>query len=270
MKFRLMIALAAWLFSCAAFAGSISFQLSLTGATLTVTAKGDSTAFYPAVFRLLADGRCERLAGVSAGLPVAELLPGAHLDFLWPEVRPLDSLPSLERLRPLMVRFFDQAGVSFGQISFMQPPPAASETLPARYADGELTVAPPGGGGIPATWIIWAQEEGIAPIRRAVTFEYVQPPARRIEWHAGMSPLRLATGAAQPPAMLLHETPQGLTLQTVARDIAQGRQQRTGWLDARSWFYGLALLAILLAFAMALLLPIVVRIRQGRRGRVVR
>lgn len=263
MKLKLVIALVAWLLSCAAAAGSISFQLSLTGATLTVTAKGDSTAFYPAVFRLLADGRWERLAGVSAAMPAAELLPGAHLDFLWPDVRTLDSLPPLERLRPLMVRFFDQAGVSFGQISFMPPPPAASETLQARYADGQLTVAPPGGGGIHATWIIWAQEEGIEPIRRPVVFEHTQPPARRIEWHAGMNPLRLVTGAAQPSAMLLHETPQGWTLQTVARDIIQGRQQRTGWLDARSWFYGAALLAALLA----LLLPIVVRIRQGRAKR---
>lgn len=263
MKSKLMIALAAWLFSCAAFAGSISFQLSLTGAALTVTAKGDSTAFYPAVFRLLADGRWERLASVSAGLSAAELLPGAHLDLIWPEMRPLDSLPPLERLRPLMVRFFDQAGVSFGQISFMQPPPAASETLAAHYADGQLTVVPPGAGGIHATWILWAQEEGIEPIRRPVVFEHTQPPARRIEWHAGMNPLRLATGAAQPLVILLHETPQGFSLQTVARDIAQGRQQRTGWLDARSWFYGAALLAALLA----LLLPIVVRIRRGRAKR---
>ena len=262
MKFKLTIALAAWLFSCAAFAGSISFQLSLTEATLTVTAKGDSTAFYPAVFRLLADGRWERLAGVSGGLPAAELLPAAHLDFLWPEMRPLASLPPLERLRPLMVRFFDQAGVSFGQISFMQPPPAASETLPARYVDGQLTVAPPGSGGVHASWIIWAQEEGIAPIRGPVVFEHVQPPARRIEWHAGMKPLRLVTGAAQPLAMLLHETPQGFALQTVARDVAQGRQQRSGWLDARSWWYGLALLAVVLA----LLLPLV-RAWQGRGGR---
>lgn len=262
MRHKLLIALAAWLFSCAAAAGSISFQLSLTGTTLTVTAKGDSTAFYPAVFRLLADGRWERLAGVSAGLPPAELLPGAHLDFLWPQSlggRPLASQPPLERLQPLMVRFFDQAGVSFGQISFMQPPPAASETLAARYVDGQLTVAPPGAGGIHATWIIWAQEEGIALIRRPVVFEHTQPPARRIEWHAGMNPLRLATGAAQPSALLLHETPQGLTLQTVARDIAQGRQQRTGWLDARSWLYGLALLAVVLA----LLLPLV-RVWQDR------
>ncbi len=262
MILKLLLTLFAALFSCVTFAGSISFQLSLTGATLTLTSKGDSSAFYPEVFRLRADGRWERLARTSSAASPAELMPGAQLDLRWPETRPLESLPPLEQLRPLMVRFFDQAGVSFGQISFMQAPLIANETLSARYANGLLSVSPPGGAEIRATWVIWPQEEGIDPIHRPVIFEHDQPPARRIEWQAGMKPLRLPTGAAEPLVMLLHETSQGFKLQTVAREISQGRQQRTGWLDAQTWFYGVGLLAVFLT----LLLPLAQLLRARPSG----
>jgi len=264
-RLKLLLTLFAALFSCATFAGSISFQLSLTGTTLTLTSKGDSSAFYPEVFRLQADGGWERLARTSLAASSAELMPGAQLDLRWPQSldgRPLESLPLLERLRPLMVRFFDQAGVSFGQISFMQAPLIANETLPARYADGLLSISPPSGADIRATWVVWPQEEGIGPIHRPVIFEHDQPPARRIEWQAASNPLRLTTGAAQPLVMLLHETTQGLKLQTVSREISQGRQQRTGWLDAQTWLYGAALLAVVLA----LLLPLVKYLREKRSG----
>ena len=265
MILKLLLTLFAALFSCTTFAGSISFQLSLTGTTLTLTSKGDSSAFYPEVFLLRADGRWERLARTSSAASPAELTPGGQLDLRWPQSldgRPLESLPPLERLRPLMVRFFDQAGVSFGQISFMQAPLIANETLSARYADGLLAVSPPSGAEIRATWVIWPQEEGIGPIHRPVIFEHDQPPARRIEWQAGMRPLRLPTGAAEPLVMLLHETSQGFKLQTVSREISQGRQQRTGWLDAQTWFYGAGLLAVFLA----LLLPLVQLLRARRSG----
>ncbi|MFA7269727.1 MAG: hypothetical protein WC073_10325 [Sterolibacterium sp.] len=259
MRRKLVVAFAAWLLSFGAVAGSISFQLSQTGSLLTVTSKGDSSAFYPAVFRMLADGRWGRLATLSGTAPPAELLPGAHIDLLWPESRPLQTLSAVERLQPLMVRFFDQAGVSFGQITFLHPPPAASEILPVRYANGLLSVSPPSDGSIHATWILWAQEEGIESIRLPVDFDHIQPAARRVEWHAGMDSLRLATGAAQPTVMLVHETASGPALQTAARGVSQGRQQRSGWLDAQGLFYALALSAA----ALALLLPAL----WGWRGR---
>ncbi|MBI5923955.1 MAG: hypothetical protein HY847_20180 [Betaproteobacteria bacterium] len=265
---KLLLTLFAMLFSCSSFAGSISFHLSLTGTTLTLTSKGDSSAFYPEVFRLRADGQWERLARTSSAASPAELMPGAQLDLRWPQSldgRPLESLPPLEQLRPLMVRFFDQAGVSFGQISFMQAPLIANETLTARYMNGELSVSPPRTSDIRATWVIWPQEEGIGPIHRQVVFEHIQPPARRIVWQAGANPLRLSTGAAEPLVMLLHETPQGFKLQTVSRENGAGRQQRTGWLDAQAWLYGAALLAV----ALALLLPLAQWL-QARRGRAAR
>ena len=248
---KLLVACVVWGLSCYAFAGSISFQLSLTGTSLTLFAKGDSSAFYPAVYRMLADGRWERLALAVGASPVAELLPAAHIDFIWPESRPLASLAPLEQLRPLMVRFFDQAGVSFGQISFMHPPRPAGDTLAARYVDGQLEVMPPPTDAIRATWIIWPQEEGIDSIRKAVSYDHVQPAARRVEWIKGAAPVRLLTGAGQPMLLLLHETAQGLVLQTAGSGVVQGRQQRTAWLDGRNVFYGEALLAL----ALALILP---------------
>ncbi|MDD5175057.1 MAG: 6-pyruvoyl-tetrahydropterin synthase-related protein [Sterolibacterium sp.] len=245
MPLKILAACAALLISFGAWAGSISFQLSLTGTRLTVTALGDSTAYYPEVSRMLADGRWQALATFSGAAPAAELLPGAQLDLLWPETPTPQSSAPIERLRPLMVRFFDQAGVGFGQISFLQAPPPASVILRAGYADGLLTVAPPGDQRIHATWILWAQEEGLAPILNPVQFAHRQPPARRIAWRDGMDPLRLATGAGQPLVLLLHETAQGLVLQTVAGAVVQGRQQRSFWLDASPGFYLLALLAVL-------------------------
>jgi len=261
---KLLLASIAALFSWTAVAGSISFQLSLTGTMLTLTSKGDSSAFYPAVFSLRADGRWESLAQIPSAPPRAELPPGGQMNLRWPQSldgRPPESLPPLERLRPLMVRFFDQAGVSFGQISFMQAPPIANETVPTRYADGLLTVSPPNGNAIRATWVIWPQEEGIGPIHRQVIFEHEQPPARRIEWQAGMSPLRLPTSAAEPLVMLLHETAQGFKLQTVSREGGQGRQQRSGWLDAQMWWYSGSLVALILA----MLLPFA-RLLRARSG----
>lgn len=249
---KILVACAALLISFGAWAGNISFQLSLTGSQLTLTALGDSASYYPVVLRLLADGHWEPLATISGAEPPAELLPGAKLDLLWPQA-PQQTHAPVERLRPLMVRFFDQAGVAFGQLSFLNPPASGGVTLRATYDDGLLSIMPPDDRAIQATWILWAQEEGIAPIRNPVRFEHRQPPARRIAWRSGMEALRLDTGAGQPQVLLLHETAQGFVLQSVARGIVQGRQQRSAWLDASTPLYSVALVVMLLALCLPLL-----------------
>lgn len=254
-----------FLFPQAGLAGVISYSLSLTGTTLSLTQNGDSSAYYPAAFRLIPDGRWERLAPVPGKPPPAEMTPGMRFDVTWPETQPLESLSPLERLRPIMVRFFDQAGVSFGQISLFDQPPRATESLRAGYMDGLLSITPPADGGrIRASWILWPQEEGIAPIRSAVSFSHIQPPARRIEWRSGMEPVRVATGGGQPVAILLHETAQGYTTQHVPGGGLQGRQQRAAWLDASSLFYRLAMVA-----ATAAAIAILVRRIRLWRGRTI-
>lgn len=250
---KTVLAVAALLLSLSAAAGSLSFRLSLTGSQLTVINQGDSSAFYPAVFRMLPDGNWAQLA--ATGAP-AELAAGARLQLAWPDTRPPEQLSELERMQPVMVRFFDQAGVGFGQISFFRAPPAAKTAAKARYAGGALQIEPPdGAASIRASWVLWPQEEGIRPIRLPVRFEHRAPPsALRIDWRRqGKSPFRLDTGAGQPGVILLHEAGQGYGLQLVPGGGLQGREQRSAWLDATPKFYAASLIALAVAAgAMAL------------------
>ena len=225
-------------FSGAAHAGNISFSLSSTGEQLTVVNTGDSVAFFPEVLALRADGSWQRLPPLAEQEAPTQIAPGQRLDLRWRE-----SVPAvgLEKLRATMVRFFDQAGVGFGQISFFNTPPETSAPSVAGYARGELRLARPNDAAIAGSWVLWPQEEGIAGIRSAFHGFAAQPPARRIEWRSGGELVRIATGAALPAAILLHETAQGYRLQRVAAGWAAGRQQRAAWLDASRWFYALAL-----------------------------
>ncbi len=227
-------------FPLAAVAGGISFLLALTGSELMATNQGDSAAFYPAVFGMMPDGRWERLA--LAEQP-AILLPGTRLKAAWPAVSPVaQGIP----FEPVMVRFFDQAGVGFGQISFFRNPPPAKEMLKVGYAGRELLIeAPVSSSSIRASWVLWSGEEGIGPIRLPVRFEHHPLPGRRIEWRqADARVVRIDAGAGQPTAILLHETENGYAVQTVAGGRLQGREQRAAWLDAGALFYWSALFAL--------------------------
>jgi hypothetical protein len=221
-------------------AGNISFGLSLNNDKLTLTHQGNATAFYPAVYRLQANGHWQRLAVAPGQGEANQLAPTASLDFIWGDTRPLNTLPPLEALRPIMVRFFDQAGSGFGQMSFFNQPLLANEPLEGGYKHGLMTIAPPKSSSNPpisATWVLWPQEDGISPLRYPVRFEHHQPDARRIEWRPGMDKVELNLGAGLPTAFLLHETPQGLTFQTMNDGGIQGREQRTAWLDLTPRFF---------------------------------
>jgi hypothetical protein len=257
---KLMFAVTALLLSLSAVAGGLSFRLSLTGSELTVINQGDSSAFYPAVFRMLPKGIWAQLA--ATGAP-AELAAGARLQLTWPDTRPPEQLSELERMQPVMVRFFDQAGVGFGQISFFRAPPTAKTAVKARYAGGALQIEPPdGASSVRASWVLWPQEEGIRPIRLPVRFEHRAPPALRIDWRRqGRVPFRLDTGAAQPAVILIHETGQGYVQQLVPGGGLQGREQRAAWLDATPKFYAASLIALVIA-AGAMLLQFLRRPRR--------
>jgi hypothetical protein len=242
----LMLAVSALLCSASALAGSASFGLSLTGSQLSVINQGNIPAFYPAVFRMLADGSWVQLRASNA---VAELLAGANLELAWPDARPLEEMPELERMQPVMVRFFDQSGVSFGQIALFHPPPTAKTALKAGYVNGALQIEPPDGvSSVRAGWVLWAQEEGIDPIRGPMRFTPQPPPAVRIDWSRdGRALRRLDTGAGQPAVTLLHETEQGYAQQFVPDGGRQGREQRAAWLDAAPQFYGASVIALVFA-----------------------
>ena len=251
---RGILAGALCLASFSAMAVGISFRLMLSGATLVVTPLGEGQAFYPAVLRMLPDGRWEALAAKPGAVVPAEWLPGRQLEMAWPDTRPLQRLTSFEQLQPVMVRYYEKDGVSFGQIAFINAPPPAMETLQAGYADGMLAVAPPQANradaapnAIRATWVLWPQEEGISPLRKALHYDHAQPPAQRIEWYPGAKPAHIDTGRGQPYAMLLHETGHGYVVQTVEGSGLQGWRQRAAWIEAGSRLLWLALLPALLA-----------------------
>lgn len=249
-------------------AGSISFGLALNGNRLTLTNQGNSTAFYPTVLKMLSDGSWEPLTLPPGVAQPAELLPNALLDLAWADTRPLQSLSHFEFLRPVMVRFYDQAGSGFGQISFFNSPPMSAESLDTGYVNGLMSISPPNnsngksGNAIHASWLLWPREEGIAPLCLPVRFEFKQPPAKRIEWRSGMEKLRLDLGAGQPAAMLLHETDQGYFLQNLNSGGLQGRQQRAAWLDANVLWYWLS--PLLAAAAVIMLAWSVIGIRRKR------
>jgi hypothetical protein len=243
----LMLAVTALLFPQSALAGDMSFGLSVTGSQLTLINQGNGSAFYPAVFRMLSDGRWAQLEAISAP---AELPAGARMELNWPEPRSPEQVSDIDGMEPVMVRFFDQAGVGFGQISFFSAPPAAKTALKAGYVDGALQIEPPpdAASSIRASWVLWPQEEGIRPIRLPVRFEHRPPPALRIDWRGqGRVPFQLNTGAGQPAVILLHETEQGYEQQFVPDGGLQGREQRAAWLDATPRLYFASLIALVFA-----------------------
>lgn len=235
-----------------AWAGTISISFSLTGTTLTVKSIGDSSAFFLQVLRLLPDGHWEKLHESPGSIPPVEFVPEAYFNFNWaPIPKNPGNLSPFEDMQPLMVRFFDQAGVGFGQISFLHPPSQASSTLNAYYDKGELVVYPPKENDsrtkIRSSWLLWPQEEGIAPLRLPLRQGTVQPPARHIEWSKSTTPLHFHTGSGQPSAILLHDTEHGYGAQFVPAGRLVGKEQSPSWLNVHRNFYYFALMALLTA-----------------------
>lgn len=243
--------LPALLLALSAHAGNISFNLAINGDRLTLSNQGDSPAFNPSVLRLLDNGHWEILQpapGVKAPL---EFKPQAQYQLAWPPRPAPASATSLETLRPVMVRFFDQAGADFGQISFFNQPQPASDDLmlEAGYVDGRLRIAPPKNPDIKASWLVASREEGIAGLTDALAPQS-QPDAVRIEWSASGEVRNFDLGRGMPVAFLIHETAQGLRSQVVTSGRVPGRQQRASWLDRSKQFSSAALAALLAGAAL--------------------
>lgn len=246
---RWFIVLLLCLCALVAHAGSISFKLALTGTQLVLSNSGDSPAFFPAVYALRADGQWQQALPPGGQAAATQLAPAGRIELQWPDARPVQQASPLEQLRPTLVRFMDQAGVGFGQLSFFGALTPATTTVPTEYQAGQLRLSPPGDEKLRATWVLWPQEEGIAGIRATAPTALAPPPARRIDWSSAKAPVSIATGAALPAAVLLHETAQGYQVQHVASGWQPGQQQRSSWLDASGLLYTLALIAAALACA---------------------
>jgi hypothetical protein len=237
------------------WAGTISFGLTRTADQLVLTNLGNSSAYYPAAFRLRVDGRWQALPVFKGAQPMAELPAQAVLKLQWTPV-PQHLQAFSGTVTPILIRFFDQAGASQGQLTFFNQPPPMSSAIEAAYRNGQLVLAPPAvESGVAVSWLLWAKTAGITALNKPVRFSHTTPAVSRIVWQSGVEQ-RFDLGVAQPGAMLLHQTPQGLRLQTITSGGLQGNRQRAYWLQAGEIFYWLALgcgiTASVLLFATAL------------------
>ena len=223
-----------------AIAGNITLNFELRDKKCFIANRGDSTAYYPVVTELDSSGQWIPL---KTDLHSSELLPGGSISTeLAPSAGPANGPPDITALRIVMAGFFDQAGVSFGQVAVLRSPPASDYKIKAAYSGKHLQLAVPAGtNNIQATWVIAPREEGIAPALGPQSFTYNQPPATRIDWKK-TSHAEIETGAALPSVMLVHETPGGFALQTVQKGKIKKSEQRTLWLNFKRPFYIMAAL----------------------------
>lgn len=231
-----------------AFAGTITLDFERRNDLCVVVNHGDSSAYFPVMYQL---GRNGQWLVLQTEPQQAELLPGGTVTARLTPLAATATKSDLDYFQIVLIRFFDQAGVSFGKAVTLRPPPEGGYALHARYAGRRLRFgAPPAKSAIGATWVVAPWEEGIAPIFSAQPFTHFQPAAPRIDWHHQQS-ATIDIGAAQPAVLLFHETSDGLTLQRVQKRGARIKQQRTAWLTMRRPFYITAALCGLCGLLLA-------------------
>lgn len=261
-----------WLSS--ATAGTIKFDFTLTDNRCVVVNRGDSSAYYPTLFQLDSAGQWIELkvesqptelpSGTAVTVSLIGSSPSAPTNSANNGKNNLNSKnkkTNLENLQILMIRFFDQSGVSFGHIVLLHPPPESNFKIAARYLHGNLQLkSPVDKNKIRATWVIAPFEEGISPIFKPLTFKHRQPATTKIEWNK-KELVEVETGAGLPEVILLHETLDDLTQQKVAKSGGAKKAQRTAWLNMRRPFYLLGLLSGLSGIIFTLL-----RLREEKKG----
>lgn len=233
-----------------AIAGNITFYFELQDKQCVISNKGDSTAYYPVVYELDSGGQWFPL---KTSLNSSELLPGGTLSAeLRTSTERLSNMPDIQDLRVVMIRFFDQAGVSFGQVAVLRSPPMSDHKIKAVYSGKHLKLsAPAGTHNITATWVIAPREEGITPALRPQSFAINQPPAIRIDWKKS-TVAEIKTGVTLPSAMLVHETSKGFTLQVVEKGKVKKTEQRASWLNIKKPFYAMAIFCCIFGVLLAL------------------
>lgn len=221
-----------------ALAGTITMNFELNGTRCVITNRGDSAAYYPLLLQLERNGQWLPL---NTATQPAELLPGGKLAVDLASSTATDKA-DISGLQAVMIRFFDQAGVSFGQIAVLRSPPPSDAKISVGYAKNHLKLtAPPQESKILATWLLAPLEEGIRPLLKPQQFTHPLAPAVRIDWN-GRKNAEIATGVTRPAVILVHETTAGLSLQKVQYNGPKRYEQRTGWLTIRTPLYGVALL----------------------------
>jgi hypothetical protein len=217
-------------------AGNISFRLERTDTTLKLTNQGTEAAYFPGVLRLQSDGRWEPLSARST--TPAELAVNESCEFDWREPVHAAGDSDLANFTGLMVRFFDQSGASFGQIAMLNPPNVAQDISHVEYRSRRMTLSVNDVKNPSFSWLLSADESGIAPLDHPGDFTVHQTPARRIDWQRVGSAISVDMGPTKVAAILLHATDHGWVIQRISAD--PGSEQRAGWLNASEHFYRLA------------------------------
>lgn len=227
-------------------AEGVSFQLSKTAGSLSLSLAGPGTAYYPAVFVLRQDGAWEQLPPFAKNSHT--LSSGETQHFVWKENS--GSPQSIESLDALMVRYFEADGVGLGQISFFNHPKPES-LLTTEYTAGllKLSVATESQLKPKATWILTPHEMGAAPLSQPLQTSHAQPIAQRIDWSVQTLPTSVKIGDGRSEVFLVHETEQGFRLQTLPGNYPPNLELRSAWLNESKRLFALAGITFLLAIA---------------------
>lgn len=222
----------AWL--TPALAGSITLDFKLQGKQCVIANSGDASAFYPLVYQLGSNGQWAEL---DSGTRLAELPPGGEISARLTDIPASSGKSDIGRIQAILVHYFDQSGVSSGQVVTLRPPPEVAYRIDAAYVGNRFRIyAPAAKDGIRATWLLAPLEEGIAPIARPVEFRHRQPPTPRIDWGQRRF-AEIEVGPALPAVTMVHETADGLVLQKIRYGRAKRAEQRTAWLNMTRVFY---------------------------------
>lgn len=236
------------LFVSPSFAGTINFHFEQQGGQCIIVNRGDCAAYYPAIYQLGSDGQWLFL---KPGHQQTMLPPGESISAVLVPIPTSTTAADLSYPLIILIRFFDEAGVSFGQMAPLRPPAKAIHKINAIYTGGKLRLAAPSKhSGIIATWVIAPFEEGVTPIIKTQDFTHRQPSAVRIGWK-GQKTAEISTGAALPAAILLHESPSALSMQTIVKGRPK-QPHRAAWLNRKRTFYWSAMLCAILGAILSL------------------
>lgn len=232
-----LFALAFFLVSFCATADTIFFDLKEDGKSITMTQRGDGTAFYPHVFFLGAHGDWQVLAAPPS---ISQLAKGDSMRMDW---RPASNIhPS----RALQIRYFDRAGASFGQLTFLANWPGLNTPFATRR-ESERLLLEATGNEVSSTWVLWAADEDERPSPNFNNPTRSPLPPLHLQWNGSSGNSRsLSYGAGQ--IVLLHELSAGTkryaTQYLPAMPVASS-PFRPAWLDFGERYYAAALFALI-------------------------
>ncbi|MDD5031140.1 MAG: 6-pyruvoyl-tetrahydropterin synthase-related protein, partial [Rhodoferax sp.] len=240
----------AMLVALPAGAGNIGFSIRFTGDEIAITNTGNEPAYQVSEWTLDAAASWQRvqvLDGNAAYLAPGQSLTGRRFSPAAPA--------GLGRADPLLVLLHDQAGGRIAQLAWRQAPLAQQTPLPTQRQGEQLSVAADTALAqkIIASYGLVVPYEGISQLGKPLLAVAPPPNPLRHVWRVD-APLRLATGAAQGGAWLVHENAAGeLHLQIVPDGVVRGQEQMPSWLvwlrkyglQAAAWLGALGALLVI-------------------------